>query len=253
MKLKSHEEHKTRGEGGSGGRGVGAGGGVLEGRPELAGPAALTIFTDPHTGQENLPAPGTSNWLRQEPHQTIIRPFLLLRRRLRRLTLDTTLREPIQNRCPGWSIRNHVNRRSVRGCIRPQGRNRQPPFVRDAIDSVDPAPGDRTPPTPQSGGFHLPRVGDVHPFQFGWQCTNPHSRPGRDFLRSRELFRNCQRTSGTINSNMASTIKTGAIFRDDGKRSERRCRRQALVARAPGDRPGWTGGMPGRRKATPNS
>ena len=88
MNLKLQDSQVILGDGGSGGRGGGgaelAGAGGAPGAPA----AARTIFTEPHTGHENRPGPGTSNWVRHEPQRTITRLTLLLRRRLLRWTVD---------------------------------------------------------------------------------------------------------------------------------------------------------------------
>jgi hypothetical protein len=88
MKVNSQTGQETRGAGGSGGRG---GGGVelveVGGAAGLPG-AALTMLTEPQTGHENRPGPGTSNCVRQEPQRTITRLTLLLLRRLLRWTVD---------------------------------------------------------------------------------------------------------------------------------------------------------------------
>jgi hypothetical protein len=88
MKENSQTGQETRGAGGSGGRG---GGGVelveVGGGAGLPG-AALTMLTEPQTGHENRPGPGTSNCVRQEPQRTITRLTLLLLRRLLQWTVD---------------------------------------------------------------------------------------------------------------------------------------------------------------------
>lgn len=63
MNLNPHSGHSIRGDGGSGGRGGGGdGGGPDGGAPRGSAPEApRTTFTEPHTGQEKRPAPGTSN------------------------------------------------------------------------------------------------------------------------------------------------------------------------------------------------
>src|SRR5687767_6305783 len=99
MKVNSHSGQETRGEGGSGGRGEGGvwfgGGGAPGGAPA----AARTMFTEPQAGQVKRPGPGTSNWLRQDPHRTITGLFLLLDRRLLRWTLDIRLPVPEPTQC----------------------------------------------------------------------------------------------------------------------------------------------------------
>ena len=88
MKVNSQVGQETLGDGGSGGRGGGGVGLVAVGAVGAVPGAALTMLTDPQTGHENRPGPGTSNCVRQEPQRTITRPILLLFRRLLQLTVD---------------------------------------------------------------------------------------------------------------------------------------------------------------------
>ena len=88
MKVNSQAGHEIRGEGGSGGRG---GGGEAFGAVAAGGApaAALTMLTEPQTGHENRPGPGTSNCVRHEPQRTITRLTLLLLHQLLQWTVDT--------------------------------------------------------------------------------------------------------------------------------------------------------------------
>jgi hypothetical protein len=61
MKPKAHSGQIVRVDGGSGGLGGGGSEAAVGADRGSGAPAPRTMFTEPHTGHENRPAPGTSN------------------------------------------------------------------------------------------------------------------------------------------------------------------------------------------------